>query len=129
MKSVKVFNDNRKTNVQEPVGTLSLVDTENGPEWEFKYDESWLKTKHRIPVGMDLPLRAESYISKKLFVTFEERLPSKENGAYRDYCESWRIGVEESDVLTLLSTLGHRGPSTFVFNPDGFEPGIWADAT
>lgn len=125
MRAIRVINDNRKTKKQEPVGVLALLDTEHGPEWEFKYEDSWLRAKHRIPVGMDLPLSPNPYRSKQLFITFEERLPFRENRAYKDYCESWHISVDEGDILTLLSTLGHRGPSTFVFNPIGFAPGIW----
>ncbi|MCB1107049.1 MAG: hypothetical protein KDK76_03020, partial [Chlamydiia bacterium] len=55
------------------------------------------------------------YFSKSLFVPFLERIPSKNNPSYPEYCQSVGISVDEENVFVLLSTIGRRGPSSFIF--------------
>jgi len=72
-----------------------------------------------IPLGPDLPysrLPIESE-SGKLFGTILDRIPSKENPAYPDYCYSQGISPDEKNLIILLATIGRRGPSSFVFEP------------
>ncbi|MBF0107398.1 MAG: hypothetical protein HQM16_18975, partial [Deltaproteobacteria bacterium] len=44
-------------------------------------------------------------------------IPFKKNPAYKDYCREWGISESEDDVFILLTTIGRRGPSTFIFEP------------
>ena len=46
-----------------------------------------------------------------------DRIPSKENPAYPDYCKSQGISVNETNPIILLIAIGKRGPSTFIFEP------------
>ncbi len=85
--------------------------------WEFKYDKSYQKSKTAIPVGPELNLRKPAHRSNKLFPSFLDRIPSKVNPAYEEYCQSQGISPTEKNPITLLTTIGRRGPSTFVFEP------------
>ena len=57
------------------------------------------------------------FSSEKMFPSLEDRIPSKRNPAYPEYCASQGIDPDEEDPLILLSTIGRRGPSSFVFYP------------
>ena len=70
--------------------------------------------KSAIPLGPELPLWKEGISSPSLFPSFLDRLPSKNNPAYKDYCEQCGINSNEQDILVLLVTIAHRGPSTFI---------------
>ena len=54
---------------------------------------------------------------KFLFKSFEDRIPSRQNPAYKDYCRQMGIDPTEKDPIILLATIGHKGPSSFVFEP------------
>jgi HipA-like protein len=122
VRRIKVVNESLKDKKQRLVGYLRF----DNNLWIFEYDEDWRKSKTSIELGFDLPFSKKTHKSKELFESFSERIPSTDNGAYSDYCKMWRIPVTEKDMFVLLSTLGHRGPSTLLFFPDGFLPGIWA---
>ncbi len=49
--------------------------------------------------------------------SFSDRIPSKENPAYGDYCHSQGMSVSETNPIILLISIGKRGPSTFIFEP------------
>ena len=86
--------------------------------WELKYDKDYLKSKSAIPLGPELSLKRQSHKAKdKLFPSFADRIPSKANPAYEEYCASQGISPGERNQIVLLSTIGKRGPSTFVFEP------------
>lgn len=108
--SVLVYLERRKS--RKFVGELSYNSKEKS--YVFQYDKKYLGSK-LIPLGPELPLSRKRYVSKKLFEPFVDRIPSKENPAYKDYCAAENIDVEEADPFILLTTIGRRGPSSFVF--------------
>ena len=64
-----------------------------------------------------MPLTRRIYRSKQLFRPFADRIPSRENPAFSEYCRSVGISTDEKDPLILLSTIASRGPSSFLFKP------------
>ncbi|MDA1354545.1 MAG: HipA N-terminal domain-containing protein [bacterium] len=108
-KQVLVFAQTKTQRM--PVGTLWRSDQ----GFHFCYDSSYLKRSNALPVGPELPLKPPLFTSSELFASFADRIPSKRNPAYPDYCAQWGISDTETDVLVLLSTIGHRGPSSFLF--------------
>lgn len=109
-----VFSESRKRRIF--VGILSWDKIKN--QFEFKYDPKYAKSKKAIPLGKELDLFKKIHISKgKLFPSFLDRIPSKENPAYKDYCESQGISAHEENPILLLIAIGKRGPSTFIFEP------------
>jgi len=99
------------------VGTLTH-ELENN-RFRLDYDEGYLNSKSAIPLGVELSLTKKVHYSKtgQLFPTFLDRIPSKRNPAYPDYCYSQDINVDEQNFIVLLRTIGRRGPSTFVYEP------------
>lgn len=109
-----VFSESRKRRIF--VGTLNFDKTKN--QFEFKYDVKYAKSKKAIPIGKELDLFKKTNISKgKLFPSFADRIPSKDNPAYEDYCKSQGISANEENPIILLVAIGRRGPSTFIFEP------------
>lgn len=86
---------------------------------QFAYDPKYIKSKKAIPIGPDLNLFKKNHLSKegKLFPSFADRIPSRSNPAYEEYCRSQGIAVTEKNPIILLGTIGRRGPSSFVFEP------------
>jgi hypothetical protein len=113
--AVEIYLQKRKT--REYVGNL----TNEGSEFVFIYDDKYIYGRKSIQIGPDLPLSKIRHASKRLFDTFEDRIPSKKNPAYKDYCKAMGISPDEKDQLTLVGTLGSRGPSSFVFVPKYLE--------
>lgn len=108
---VNVFLEKRKTRMH--VGVLSR----EKEKFVFRYNESYFRAKYVIPLGPEFPLTQRAFVSDKLFPSFEDRIPSKQNPAYPDYCWVMEIDSQEEDPLVLLSTIGRRGPSSFIFYP------------
>lgn len=111
--SIDVFLEKRKTRLY--VGRLTFL--KNEKVFEFTYDEKYLYAKNIIPLGPEFPLTKKSFRSAKLFLSLQDRIPSKENPAYPDYCKSMGIFPDETNPIVLLGTIGKRGPSSFVFEP------------
>ena len=111
IEAVDVYFERRKT--REYVGRLSR----EGQNFVFNYDSSYAYGDRSIPLGPDLPLSPQKIISKNLFTTFEDRIPSKKNPAYQEYCRSVGIEPTEKDPLVLVATIGQKGPSSFIFSP------------
>jgi len=111
LKAVKVFLEGPKS--RHLAGILEFKDG----LYEFAYKNSYLKFKKAIPVGPELPLKVAIYESVNLFPSFKDRIPPRENPAYKEYCEQFSIYHEESNLLLLLVTIGRKGPSSFVFEP------------
>jgi HipA-like protein len=111
VKAVDVYLQKRKA--REYVGRLSR----EGKKFIFIYNDSYLYKNRAIPLGPDLPLTKKEYSSNILFPTFEDRIPSKKNPAYSEYCKMAGIEPSENDPLILVSTIGQKGPSSFVFSP------------
>ena len=95
------------------VGILRRVDD----TFYFEYNNSYLNGKGVISLGPEMPLTRRSFQSKTLFVPFADRIPTRDNPAYVDYCHATGISLEESDPIILLTTVARRGPSSFIFEP------------
>lgn len=110
-----IFQDGRKRRVL--VGELIYQKSED--QYELLYDEKYRRSKRAIPMGPNLELLKRRHVSEKgeLFGVFLDRIPLKDNPAYPDYCESQGISVDENNPIVLLTTIGRRGPSTFIFEP------------
>ncbi|MFH1653463.1 MAG: HipA N-terminal domain-containing protein [Pseudomonadota bacterium] len=85
--------------------------------FRFEYDKQYKRSKDAVALGPELELWKDSFSSKNLFPSIADRIPSKQNPAYGDYCKQWDISMDEEDPFRLLTTIGRRGPSTFVFEP------------
>ena len=107
--AVDVYRELRRS--RDYVGRLEK--TKGG--FRFAYHENYLLKENALSLGPDLPLRMKPFLSKELFVSFEDRLPSKQNPAYSEYCQHCNISPNEEDYMVLLSTIGRRGPSCLVF--------------
>lgn len=111
---LEVYTETRRSKVF--VGVLSFET--DSKQFRFEYDRKYLISKSAIPIGPELSLKKKNYISKSgLFPSFADRIPSRENPAFVDYCESQGISPSEKNPIVLLTTIGRRGPSTFVFEP------------
>lgn len=108
---INVFLERRRTRM-----FVGCLNKEKG-EFVFKYDPRYLRAKHVIPLGPELPLTKREFYSTTLFPSFEDRIPSRHNPAYVEYCEATGISPQENDPFILLSTIGKRGPSSFIFEP------------
>lgn len=93
------------------VGRLSKKDE----GFEFIYDDKYLENMKAVPLGYELPLTQRAFFSKELFGSFKDRIPSKKNPAYVEYCDKFGISPKEKDPLKLLVTIGRKGPSSFIF--------------
>ena len=119
--SVDIYIENRKTRTF--AGRLTRF--ESG--FRFEYDNKYLHEKTAISFGPDLPLTRRMFESETLFESLKDRIPSKQNPAYKDYCDHFDIDVNESDELILLSTIGSKGASNFVLEPvyeNNFNVGV-----
>jgi HipA-like protein len=111
---LEVYTEIRKSKLL--VGTLSY--DSKTKQFSFDYDRKYLLSKNAIPIGPELSLKKRHHISKNgLFPSFSDRIPSRENPAFEEYCLSQGILPTERNPIILLTTIGRRGPSTFVFEP------------
>ncbi len=109
--AVDVFLEKRKTRVY--VGRLTF----GNDAYKFVYKKNYLYAEASIPLGNEFPLTQQEYVSGTLFPSLSDRIPVRENPAYSDYCRSAGISEIEENPLVLLSTIGRRGPSSFIFEP------------
>ena len=110
-KAVDIYLERKST--RQYVGRLQIEKR----KFVFQYDKSYLKKSNPIPLGPDLPLQLDKLSSSNLFPSFADRIPSKKNPAYKEYCLSVGISPSEKDPLVLLSKLGQKGPSSFICTP------------
>ena len=98
-------------------------------QYELVYKQSYSLSPKAIPLGPELSLFQVSHLSEKgkLFPSMMDRLPSRDNPAYKDSCLSQGISVSEENAIVLLGTIGKRGPSSFVFEPVYEVPKIDGD--
>jgi HipA-like protein len=110
---LEVYSETRHSRVF--VGTLTFNQAIS--TYTFEYDKHYLDSRTAIPLGPELPLRKRVHQSKKseLFPSLLDRIPSRNNPAFEEYCRSQNIDPEEKNPIVLLATIGKRGPSTFVF--------------
>ncbi len=111
MIGMDVFLEKRRTRLH--VGTLMR---KNG-KFVFTYDDHYFKAKNVISLGPEFPLTQREFISEVLFPSFEDRIPSIQNPAYSEYCLTMGVDPKEQDPIILLSTIGRKGPSSFIFYP------------
>ncbi|HAT1883535.1 TPA: helix-turn-helix transcriptional regulator [Legionella pneumophila] len=110
-----IFHEGRKRRVF--VG--ELIYSREQDVYELIYDESYAYSDTAIPLGPELNLFQLHHRSEKgkLFKSLLDRIPSKENPAYKDYCASQGISPDEQNPIILLGSIGKRGPSSFIFEP------------
>lgn len=109
--AVDIYLERRKS--RSYVGRLK----KENDKFIFSYDNTYLYKDNSIPIGPDLPLTKNEFTSNTLFTSFEDRLPSKRNPAYAEYCKMVNISPDEKDIFVLLSTIGQKGPSSFILAP------------
>lgn len=109
--SVAVFLEKRAS--RQLVGILKRQNN----DLVFLYNDRYFNAKNVIPLGPEFPLTQKEFISKKLFPSLIDRIPSIQNPAYEEYCLAMGINPEEKDPIILLSTIGRKGPSSFIFYP------------
>lgn len=108
---IRIFLERRRTML--PVGILNR----RKEKLVFTYDDHYFKAKNVIPLGPEFPLTQKQFVSKRLFPSLEDRIPSLQNPAYPEYCLAMGVDPKERDPLVLLSTIGRKGPSSFIFFP------------
>ena len=112
IKAILVYLELKTT--RELVGKLEY----KNKKYCFSYDKRYLELKKALPIGPELPLTKLYFESEELFPSFVDRIPSKHNPAYTDYCAEFSIDVDEENQLILLATIGRKGPSSFIFEPE-----------
>ena len=108
---VDIFLEKRKTRLH--VGVLEKIHD----KFVFTYNEGYFKARNIIPLGPEFPLTQKQFISERLFPSLEDRIPSQQNPAYSEYCNLMEIDRKERDPFILLTSIGQKGPSSFVFSP------------
>ncbi len=83
----------------------------------FTYEDTYLNARDSIALGPEFPLTQQEFSSDTLFPSLEDRIPSIQNPAYSEYCLAMGIDPQERDPFILLSTVGSKGPSSFIFYP------------
>ena len=124
VRAVDVYVESRRA--REHAGRLER-DTDPGGRhgFRFTYNDAYLQKSDAVSIGPELPLICQAYLSGPQLTSFADRIPSKANPAYPEYCAATGISENESDPFVLLTTIGKRGPSCFVFEPvqeDRFGP-------
>lgn len=75
-----------------------------------------------------IPLGFSGMLSEIQIDGLMDVIPSKVNGFYKEFCKKWRISPDESDVMTILCTLGHRTIQSAICRPaGGWKPGLWSE--
>lgn len=108
---VDIFLEKRKTRLH--VGVLKKMNE----KIIFTYDDHYFTAKNIIPLGPEFPLTQKQFTANELFPSLQDRIPSQQNPAYPEYCQLMGIDTKEKDPLILLSTIGKKGPSSFIFSP------------
>jgi transcriptional regulator with XRE-family HTH domain len=109
---LEVYSETKQSRIF--VGTLSY--NPEASTYVFEYDKKYLASASAIPLGPDLSLRKRLHQSKnELFSSLADRIPSRSNPAFEEYCRSQGISPKEKNPIILLATIGKRGPSTFIF--------------
>lgn len=112
---IDIFLERNKTRAY--VGNLTR-ENRNGKLWfHLKYNSQYINSKFAISLGPELPLTHQDYRSQILFTAFKDRIPSRDNPAYPEYCKMMGISEYEQDPIVLLATIGKKGPSSFIFEP------------
>ncbi len=113
--AVDIYLERRKT--REYVGRLTHEREGNRRFFRLVFDKKYQQGRTSLPMGPELSLKKRVYESDTLFAAFVDRIPTRENPAYPDYCAYMGISLDETDPIVLLATIGKRGPSCFMFEP------------
>ena len=113
LKTIGVFVFLKKRKTQTLVGRLYKIDQ----KFIFSYEDSYFNARNSIALGPEFPLTQKEFSSDRLFPSLEDRIPSTQNPAYSEYCLAMGIDPKEQDLFILLSTVGSKGPSSFIFYP------------
>src|SRR3990167_7969123 len=106
LKIIGLFIFLKKRKTQRLVGRLYKIDQ----KFVFTYEDSYFNASNSIALAPEFPLTQKEFSSDKFF-------PSVQNPAYPEYCIAMGIDPKERDPLILLSTVGSKGPSSFIFYP------------
>lgn len=79
-------------------GILAGLLTEDGGEYRFCYDESYLKRANAKPISLTLPLQEDAFISPVLFPFFDGLIPE---GWLLDVA-LWNTNISVLDRMSLL---------------------------
>lgn len=109
---LKIYLEGKKK--KNLVGELERI--ENG--YQFSYDSEYYYSENPLQIGPGLELEKQIHVSKEMFSVFQDRIPSRKNAAYIEYCKSVGIDPKETDEMILLLKLGSKGPSAFVIESD-----------
>lgn len=109
---LKIYLEGKKK--KNFVGELKRI--KNG--YQFSYDSEYYYSENPLQIGPGLGLEKQVHESKEMFSIFLDRIPSRKNAAYNEYCESVGIDSKETDEMLLLLKLGSKGPSAFVIESD-----------
>ncbi len=115
-KAIDVYLERRKTRAY--AGRLSRI----GKRFVFEYSEKYRLSLNPLAFGPDLPLHKKQFSSPRLFPSFADRIPMRQNPAYGDYCREAGISPAETDPMILLAALGRRAPSSFILEPVWEKP-------
>ena len=114
-KAIDVYLE--RTSARQYVGRLSKI----RGRFVFEYNEAYRYSGNAVRFGPDLPINKRKHFSLKLFPSFADRIPSRENPAYKEYCQSVGISPSEKNSFALLVKLGRKGPSSFILAPASEE--------
>jgi HipA-like protein len=112
---LKIYLEGKKDKVL--VGKLE----KQNEEYIFSYDEKYYYSESPLQIGPELNLKKMVHKSRDLFSIFSDRIPSKKNAAYEEYCREVGIDKNENDEMILLAKLGARGPSSFIIEEPNAE--------
>jgi len=116
IEAIEIYAEGRRT--RKLAGVLRREKGTSGETgFRFTYEDDYLKWDKAVSVGPELPLTGRTYFSAKLFPSFRDRIPSKKNPAYGEYCLATGIEIYEDNPFVLLTTIGKRGPSCLIFEP------------
>lgn len=81
-------------------GRLAGILEEHGDGYEFRYDETYLKTKGANAISLSLPLQGDLYKDKRLFPFFDGLIPE---GWLLDIAEqTWKLNPHDRMGLLLV---------------------------
>jgi len=109
--AIDIFLERYQTRIY--VGRLQMLEN----LFHFEYSDAYMKAKNVISLGPEFPFTQKDFYSKTLFSSIEDRIPDRDNPAYETYCREFGISPLTKNPLVLLSTIGRRGPSSFIFEP------------
>lgn len=107
MRKLKVWFENK--NKKSFVGTLEVTET----GFRFTYSSKWLNDFY--PIDPDMIFPVNEFTSLPDF--FKDRVPPVSRHSTLEYASAWGLKKHDlDDIILVLTTLGKRGPSKFIFD-------------